>query len=456
MNGEYNVKFYRKTLTETEKQREVKGTHEKLFHSEALVVDYGKFNVFKESELGPGEGLCAMSLLKRLYLEESFPSVAEIATLKERRLLSPEKKAWLKKYQKTFRANVFMDACLEEFEEVKLADDHRTKLNTHFDYQLVYPENIHEKNFPLAAQRMLADRYAARINLKSKYYAILLFDADSMGKALQDQDQVYQESLSECLGAFAAAATAYVNGQGEDHTPKGRTVYAGGDDFLGLINLDYLLEVLYHLRHMFDAMVNIQMVNQYQQSNPTLTFSAGVAIAHYKTPISEVLQWARKSEKKAKDTFKENDPPKNAFCLTVLKHSGEMHQTVWQWSYSPTDLAQTMVVMQQLLEKLLTEEVSARFIKNLRIEFRQLISEQGEISIDLMPLLEFELTRLMCRAKHPNANPESITQLASTLYTLFSESGTYHLAGFIDLLEMIDFIHRQLPNYSPVTSTPSL
>ncbi|MCR4429797.1 MAG: hypothetical protein NUV45_02120 [Tepidanaerobacteraceae bacterium] len=50
------------------------------------------------------------------------------------------------------------------------------------------------------------------------------------------------------------------------------------------------------------------------------TFSAGVAIARLKTPISEVLKWARKMEKEAKEI---NDWGKDAFGIAVLKRSGE-------------------------------------------------------------------------------------------------------------------------------------
>ena len=115
----------------------------------------------------------------------------------------------------------------------------------------------------------------------SPYYAVLVFDGDSMGEWLsgarlkpESSLQEFQDYLSGQLGKFAKIAKGILV------PPKGKTVYAGGDDFLGFVNLRYLFPVMKELREKFDQMIDLS-----QFSNQKLTFSAGVAIAHYTMPL---------------------------------------------------------------------------------------------------------------------------------------------------------------------------
>ena len=144
----------------------------------------------------------------------------------------------------------------------------------------------------------------------SPYYAIMLFDGDNMGKwycgdNLRDEVLLreFQTKLSKDLGRFAEEVREEVL-----VLPKGKPVYTGGEDFLGFINLNYLISVMKNLRERFTK------IDLSVYSDKTLTFSAGVAIAHFKTPLSEVLKWARRMEQEAK----KRDNNKDAFGIAVL------------------------------------------------------------------------------------------------------------------------------------------
>ncbi len=69
---------------------------------------------------------------------------------------------------------------------------------------------------------------------------------------------------------------------------------------LGFVNLQYLFEVMKELREAYEALVSEPVRSKFALQK-SLSFSAGVAIAHYKEPLSVVLggSRSRKSCKKS-------------------------------------------------------------------------------------------------------------------------------------------------------------
>ncbi|WP_027003418.1 type III-B CRISPR-associated protein Cas10/Cmr2 [Hugenholtzia roseola] len=447
LNGELNVKFYR--LTDKEKESEVKKEDKKLFTKEVCVVGYKDSKKINLEDLQAGEGLCAISFLKRVWKikESSFPSVSEIALMNVINQLKETREADVLSSIKLIAAineQFFYEDALtqKEFDRVMEISSQKGKANL---------ESIKELQGNIA-------RAAKKLNLQlSKYYAILVFDADSMGNKLKNKPKEYQKALSKCLGNFAAKATDYIDGK-KGEVQKGKTVYAGGDDFLGFINLDYLFEAMKWLREGFDTTINKGMETEGHES-PKLTFSAGVAIAHYKTPLSEVLSWARASEKLAKKKYNYAKPAKNAFCLSVLKGSGEIRQSTWKWSYEENNLTATLDIIGELVQKLVNEELSSTFIKSLNVEFRKLIGENGTIPTIHKPILEWELQRLMVRAKNSDKYKGSLSDLTSKTFELVSNENATRVSKDIDirnftqLLDVVDFLHRHINPISQLETT---
>jgi len=453
INGEYNVKFYRKN--EKEKSRTDQDIQDKkLFDAKNKVVGFTDYREISQAQLQAGEGLCAVSFLKRVYKSknttiESFPSVAEIALKYDIQQLSDELKDCLTEYQdKVFKENEFMSLCIKELSTIKVDKD--TDLNTHFDYQLVYSESINEKNFPFEPQRKIAERYVNKWkdHLKCKYYSILAFDADGMGSKLGSANSKEEhQKISELLGNFATKAQEYI-----DNNDFGKTVYAGGDDFLGFLNLNHLFEAMQELRQLFDDEVNKEL-DKLGYSHLKLTFSAGIAIAHYKTPLSEVLTWARAMEKEAKKIDKTTTPAtKNAFGIAVLKHSGEIHKTLWKWTYSTHDLSRGLgEVWMTDLAKTLTDylkdkKVSDKFISNLSIEFENLMNPQGELPKSHDPILDIELRRLAERARNKQQLSEKdLKELMTKFYQIYVQFRDFQgLQNLLNLFHICEFVGRHL------------
>lgn len=478
LNGEYNVKFYRKT--EDDKNNEHLKSH-KLFSEEVCILDFnfrkenGKHSGLSYSDIQAGEGLCAISMMKRFYKDkanektekEEFPSTAEIATLETRERL-------MKLGNTVLSSNI---NCLLKFNSQFLYEEAITEKNI----KKVLSEDGQECPIDLIPQWQCNIAKAAKDNnLKlSKYYAILVFDADGMGSKIgKCEKKEHVEILSKALADYGKWATEYINGKNEDKVKKGKTVYAGGDDFLGFMNLNHLFPALETMRKEFDKQVNArvksELGNEYNK-DLELSFSAGIAIAHYKTPLSEVLNYARLMEKKAKSVECKDDEKvkKDAFAIAVLKHSGEIQDTVWRFKSSEGDEAVWATsTINDLIHHLCNKDVSDKFMTNLAEEFEPMLNKKGtwgqeDISTDtdeavsekLNEILNFELERFMKRADSKAGNGFKASHFAKKLYALYKQHTHFHLKSannplsvqnFINLLFISEFISRDINKTSNI------
>jgi len=248
----------------------------------------------------------------------------------------------------------------------------------------------------------------------TRYYAIIMLDGDNMGKWVSGGfapyfKDIYHQDVWRNLpedfkgklagqkrlmtpALHAAISTAlknyslrFVRRVVEEEYP-GKLVYAGGDDVLAFVNLNCLCKVMVKLRAAFsghlDKELNVDFNTEatgYVDFGNELaltmgekaTASMGVCIAHYKTPLGEVLKQARFMEKRAKDTEKNKD----ALAIALLKHSGEIIETVFKWKYSWTPAEGTAGFLQQLVDVLSRQEFSDKFAYILRNEFSRLVSQ---------------------------------------------------------------------------------
>ena len=115
------------------------------------------------------------------------------------------------------------------------------------------------------------------------YFAILVADGDRMGEliARQDNPEAHRQ-LSRTLDEFAQKARAIV----QNH--RGFMVYSGGDDVLAFLPVDQAIACAQELSETF----------RYQVRG---TLSAGIAVVHYREPLSILLGNAREAEKAAKN-----------------------------------------------------------------------------------------------------------------------------------------------------------
>lgn len=404
VTGEHNALYYK----DNEKKR-------KKIKNAILVPER-----IPEKYLAPGEALGGIAFVKRcadrFFGEEfnsRFPSTSRVA---------------------------LMDA----LNKLAMKDsEYHNILDTEFNEQDIF--NL--KNGIKPVNDQLAEKVYKQLDtykiFYSPYYAVLLFDGDSMGTWLSGAKlkngvslQKFHSQLSEMLGSFAELA-----GEQVLVPPKGITVYAGGDDFLGLVNLNYLLEVMKELRERFEHTIDLS-----EFTDKKLTFSAGVAVAHYKTPLAEVLTWARRMENEAKKI----DMSKDAFGLALLKHSGEINKIVYKWKCDgewTTDLVDKLV-------SYITNDFSFSFIRAFHLEFRPLMDNNGRLDPEKISdgMVKGEMKRLIGRAYLKNneilkeqkrvEKESKVNGLLASLWKLYLSSRYFN--NFLSLLDFAVFMEREV------------
>ena len=447
LDGENNALFYKTFIQENGKTRKPN------YLNQAKPIE--------RFALEAGEGLSAMSFIKRFYTKaQSFPSTAEIALMQDESQLSDEHKLILDCFKKLFHKKDLPQACLTLFSQnliskIKLINyKDRPHWNEHFDYQYCFEENITRKNFPDSLQYDLVKLLQNKLqpHLKTKYYALILFDGDSMGKWLSGANlkpeyregglKEFHKHFSKLLADFGKHAREKILNQNK---MNGATVYTGGDDFLGFVNLHHLFDIIQELRVDFDKHVNNRL-STYKAIDKHLTFSAGIVISHYKIPLSEVLKKARETEKKAKKLGE-----RNAFAIAALKHSGEVQECVFKWDQQISDPAalSNWSDLNHVFTQLNNKTFSNKFIINLTTSLYDLAGLRLDTLGSVSNTAVFaETKRLLKRALIDNDQKEEIEKLSNTLERLFKASKKIEkirsVENFIHALHIVDFIQRKI------------
>lgn len=415
INGEYNVTIFK---------RNERGDEPSWLKYTEEVEVYNDDRKVGKKQLAPGEGICTLNFYKRVYLPptaSSFDATCQIAYLDAEQEIKNAPEVFEKLEE------------LQAFDEQYVYDDADLKYSSEKDRDKI---RLLQKELK---------KYCKNNSLKiGKYYAVLVFDADKMGDWLAgkklanpQQDQLpFQKKLSQLFGDFAAFARDFVDGN-NGHAKKGQTIYAGGDDYLGLINLSYLFEVLGELNREFERIVwteGLQPSFEFKKDEP-MTFSAGVAVAHYKTPLSFTLNEARKAEKRAKN---KDSGDRKALALTILKRSGEIHQSYFKWY----DDNQNFLVddFRVIVEALNTKTSSNKFITAFSREFSP-VTVLGKHFGMPIELIEHELGRLLFENKVPELEGATF----KLLHHIYSSRG--QLDNFIALLNIADFLARETASF---------
>lgn len=400
--------------------------------------------------LAQGEGLCAVVATKRFYTEKKFSSTADIALL-------------------DFFHAIEANRGQEKLENLKWWDKNRIS-----DGQIFYPENHREKylvkqGYPpnLAGQvdkikkaykDLMVFARSKGISTPSSYYALLTFDGDRMGATWAGDEEYikpeadlkeFQKALSKQLYHFAQKA------KGTLDNGRGQTIYAGGDDFSGFVNLHYLFEVMSELRTLYQEEVQDKL-KEYLAEGTILSFSAGVCIAHYKNPLGEVVRFAHKAQDYAKS---EQGVNRNAFAFYLMKRSGEIQQAATRWGKKGLENLEALETVTRLMQE---GCFSNTFISALSYEFMGLIGRNKGTHHDFDrfdSIIEQEIKRLVYRSKidegikkHIESQPdlkkeELIERMQKSVDKLF-DSQEWRVENFLHWLEIADFLTRQPDQYA--------
>ena len=338
------------------------------------------------------------------------------------------------------------------------------------DGQLAFAENLTDEYFEkqglfnkgfrldnMRAEHLKLHQAIKRHGLRqSPYYAVLSFDGDNVGQWLSGSKldkpkgqtlRDFHTLIGKRLAVFAETARQIV-----DTETNGLTVYAGGDDYLGLLTLDAVFDVLQRLRQAFKREVS-EAIQRDQRFRVTeeFTFSAGLVIAHYKRPLGDTVHLAHDAEKTAKNGGRD------ALCIRVVKRSGEQQEVVLPWGrleprtdgtsgYASLHALQNLVAgLQQYNSRTWLTE-SARTVSAL--------FGKGLIPHEHLEMLEAELMRLLDRSGDFGRG-ESGDMGQSTKqglrYLIEHASGKHAARNLVHALQLVDFLKRHVNDLSPVT-----
>lgn len=263
-------------------------------------------NRLRDFELRPGERLCALALVKRLYprtkslfgwaLEDvrnwrstvyvaAIPWIDEVLQAKgndahayathiceidrEAEREKPHPKMLHTATSPTFAAldaNYFHVPALENPEATFTDEDIKDRGNKR------RPDLIRE------LQQLYGKDEPSPLGPPASFYALLLMDGDRVGSLLADP-KVGGTGVSNALAEF----TKNVRGIVDEHC--GSTVYAGGDDVLAMVPVNSVLACAWELRHAYQKAF---------KGHSNATISVGIVLAHIRRPLLEVLDEAHR------------------------------------------------------------------------------------------------------------------------------------------------------------------
>lgn len=290
------------------------------------------------------------------------------------------------------------------------------------DGEWLFEESYDEKDHAVsssASKDLLKAAKKAGIGKPCPYYAIALLDGDEMGKWVSGEhekfprfeDQIHNDAIPKCREEFGDETL----GQRSPQTPSlhsamsagllgfalriarhvvekehgGKLVYAGGDDVFMMASIDDTLRIIDSLQDAFHSPAWVSAHgkitlgkevtekiksgtggNSVYLGMGNATASAGIAIAHYKTPLTQVIQAAHEMEERAKDRL-----GRDAFSVAVLKRSGEINEAGARWHYNETqgERKRSITLVHDMIEKFSDPTgISPRVLNNLREEMHGL------------------------------------------------------------------------------------
>lgn len=170
-------------------------------------------------------------------------------------------------------------SCFENVRQTKLQQDSQNlDGNVFFDTALenknIFQNQDLAKEVKDALKALRQSVTAFKIAPASPFYAVLMMDGDSLGKHMSETNK--QEAISAALEEFTNHAQSIV----ERHS--GFLIYAGGDDVLALLPLEYALNCAKELRNHY-----LHSFADYPEINTTL--SGAIEYAHINMPLGKVL-----------------------------------------------------------------------------------------------------------------------------------------------------------------------
>lgn len=267
------------------------------------------------------------------------------------------------------------------------------------------------------------------------HYALIRADIDNLGNWMAgqyhtlDEDMTLpkvQNKISKAIAGFGKACDELISDQHEmGKKINGTTVYVGGDDILFFVAVPYVDIVLKEIDKLAKAL------NKNVAGNKEITISKSIVIAHFKTPLSSVVQLSAQSLEEVKERYKEQAPSKDGVALTYITSS----RAVTKAWLENKDINSYF----ELIESL-DSEISQSILFELKSTFYSFAStgrHRAEI-LDMYQLFVLEVKRIIKRKKlEPNLQKliiEELTRLAKEQRDLSNSYYRFDVDNFFNLL----------------------
>ena len=446
LDGENNVVLYRKT----EKEDRTNQVSNKLFmnsnppNEEVIVCNSADDKPYKIWEIKEGEGLSTISAIKRIYENEAHKQ------------FSTTKICLMHLFDK-LELNNEINNFIWRVEGSK--DDNQKNLPKkylrHSNDELYFEENINKKVFKTlgkfdtddaaeAAAKVARQHYNDFISeIKKqkdeikicKYYGLLASDGDNMGEWLSGALLSDKSDLEHFQSKLSAALIKYSKQNQALNSPDGKYIYAGGEDFLGFLNLKRAFIITNELNTRYKKETEAVFSNPTEKikaGTKEFTISAGLLIAHYKEPLSDVVKQTLALEKRAKDAGR------NKFAIQVLKRSGGDLICIYPWlTKDKEDVLPILLEVYNNVGKLF----SNTFITQLAELHNSL---DGILDKDFWKM---EMERLIKRSYKPGSainKVEEINKFITSLNKLWAIDND--VTNFLSMLNICDFMQRKTNN----------
>jgi CRISPR-associated protein Cmr2 len=343
-----------------------------------------------------------------------------------------------------------------------------------------------------------------------KYYAILALDGDEMGKWISGSKspamghclspkaaKYYQENapdfleapravtpswhlqFSEALGNFSLHAAQRVV-----EAFNGRLIYAGGDDVLAMLPATEALSCARALRAAFRGEKSLNSIGEgllfniqhdgYLQLHPdsgaqagdqakllsdpvkfpaivpgpAADVSVGIAIAHFKSPLQDVVKAAQTAEKRAK-----NDLGRGAVAISLFKRSGEILEWGCNWAAKEDGVPTSQdsagyQLLHTLIDALKEKRLNGRFPHKFEALLMPYLPSSSSISTDssfeenFTAILTIELDHCLSRNDGGQLKPQERELFTAYWNELSDLELKDKLTRFINLLRTAAWMSR--------------
>ncbi len=290
-----------------------------------------------------------------------------------------------------------------------LFDDFLTPVSFEREFDLKVSDDA-LKQAREALRALLRVSTAAHIARPSRYYGLIVFDGDRMGKWLSGEktggiSEAGHLAISAALGVFARHLVPHL----VEKQFLGRLVYSGGDDVLAFVSFDDALPLMQALRAAFSGHLSgsdetgyavdwtqtsgsVRVAGQQRQTlGPEASASAGLVLAHQQEPLQEVLDTGRSAEKAAKNAGRDR------FTLALGRRSGGRFTAVGTWrAGSGTELLPTVTHLAKAIQ---TGALSSSFLYDAQDALDVLsVLPEDAVRLDLRRLFGRRTERVKAQA----------------------------------------------------------